>query len=488
MRFIVVADAETRVHEKRNGKIVPIVPAGGVSASLEPIAKASECIYIGRGKTVEDKNVVDKKSIAQIEDENGTYMLKRLFLSDVEMEDYYYGFSNQTLWPLCHVAFQTPEFNKTWYQGYKRVNKKFADSILEEIKGKTFIWIHDYQLALVPKFLEKPKGTIVAMFWHIPWPTWEVFRILPFKKELLESLLSCDFLGFHRGYHVRNFFESVERELEARIDHENSKVFFNKNVITVKNLPLGIDTDVVKSLAATNGRETVVTRVLKDVVSSTKGSFEYNIFFKEYKLMIGVDRLDYTKGLRNRLLAIDSLFEKYPAYREKVIYIGIIAPSRMKIPSYSALKKLIQDLTSSINKKYSTPDWKPIFLVHDVFPRRDIVDLLKKADVCLVTPLDDGMNLVSKEFVIASSFLDNPGMLVLSQFAGSAIDLTRALIVNPYDIDEIVAAMRQALEMGVKEKKERIAHMVERLEEKNVYAWASEFVRDAQLAREENRG
>src|SRR3989338_1966813 len=222
-RVIIAADAETRVSTRslRNkDEIVSRLPVGGVAVALDPIAKAAQAVYIARGKTEEEKKIAQITPKVGITDTDGRYSLRRLFLSKEELDDYYYGFSNQTLWPLCHVAFERPEFNDKWFAGYKKVNQRFSNAIKEEIKGKTFIWIHDYQLALVPQMLGKRKDVVIGMFWHIPWPTWEVFRILPQKKEIIESLLNCDFLAFHRGYQVRNFLDTADRELELRIDQE----------------------------------------------------------------------------------------------------------------------------------------------------------------------------------------------------------------------------------------------------------------------------
>ena len=483
-QLITVADAETRVHSKKNEKIIETVRAGGVSIALEPVARASQGIYIGRGKTEEDRQVVDGNGKIVLESSKGSYVLKRIFFSPEELESYYNGFSNQTLWPLCHVAFEHPEFKKDWFQGYKKVNQKFAEAIKQEIKGKVFVWVHDYQLALVPKYLERQKDMIVAMFWHIPWPTWEVFRILPYKREILESMLACDFLSFHRGYHVRNFLRTVERELGVRIDEETSKVYFNKHVVTVKNLPLGVDTDVVKSLVEPEKKEPLHRVVKNFIISGIQGQKDASSqsLFKKHKVILGVDRLDYTKGLRNRLLALDRFLEKNKHYVGKIVYLGILAPSRESIPSYQALKNTVKELADQINLKYTKNNWQPIHMIYEVLSRKDIINFLKKANLCLVTPLDDGMNLVSKEFVIASSFSENPGMLVLSQFAGSAIDLTSALIVNPYDIDQVADSIKEGLEMAKKERKRRIDDMMETLEEKNVYQWAYEFVRSAQVA------
>ena len=467
VKTIIAADAETRIAEKKGDTIIEKIPAGGGSVALDPIAKASGAVYIARGKNDVEKKLEDSR--LEVDDLDGKYTLKRLFFSQEDIDSYYYGFSNQTLWPLCHVAWERPAFHKKWYEGFKKVNQKFAQSIKEEIKGKTFVWVNDYQLCLVPKYLDKPKNTKIAMFWHIPWPRWEVFRILPWKKDILESILKCDLLAFHRGYQARNFLDTVRRELEARIDEETSTIHYNGSLTTVKNLPMGIDTDVIKSL------------IDKEQIGSKENGI--NGFLTDgNRMILGVDRLDYTKGLKVRLMAIDRFFERNSQYIGKVVYAGILAPSREKIPAYETLKKKIEASAKLINKKYGTNKWQPIHLIYKLFSREKIVNFYNKADICLVTPLDDGMNLVSKEFVVASFFAKTPGMLVLSQFAGSAIDLTQALIVNPYDIDQVVGAIKKGLEMSDAEKIKRIKNMAEVLDEKNIYEWAQEFVRSAVTA------
>lgn len=482
-RMIIAADAETRVSRLKRDAIAQDIPAGGVAVAFDPIARASNAIYVGRGKSDDDRIGLDSSNRMQVEDPLGRYTLKKVFVNTDDLYGYYYGYANQTLWPLCHVAFERPEFIKEWYEPFKRVNQKFANAIKSEIKSKTFVWINDYQLSLVPKYLGRQKDVITGMFWHIPWPTWEIFRVLPQKREILESMLTCNFIAFHRGYQARNFLSTVDRELEARIDQETGKVYYNKNVTTVKYLPMGIDTDVIEALLGASAGDALLERIARKLVP--EGNFtHFEKLFEKNKVILGVDRLDYTKGLKVRLRALDKFFERNRHYIGKVTYLGVMAPSREKIPSYITLKRRVREIEQEINKKYATNGWQPINIVYEVLKREEIVTLYKKANVCLVTPLDDGMNLVSKEFVVAASFSADPGMLVLSQFAGSAIDLTQALIVNPYDIDEVAGAIKRGLEMSKKERIERIKAMKEILEERNVYEWGREFVRSAIAAKQ----
>jgi len=487
-KLIIAADAEPFVDKKnKDNQIEAEVPAGGVAVAFDPLARSSGCLFVARGKTPEDKKTVDSHNKVQNPDKS--YVLKRLFFSEKDTFDYYYGYSNQTLWPLCHVAFERPIFSDEWFKGFQKVNEVYARSIKEELKGKTLIWLNDYQLSLVPKYLGKTRDTVIAFFWHIPWPTWEVFRILPQKKEILESLLLCDFIGFHRGYQARNFLQCVERELEARIDRETNKVYYKNHVTTVSNLPMGVDTDVIKSLVEPEENKGIMKTLLSKAFGLISQNTESSIekIFQNNKVMLGVDRLDYTKGILLRLQAINLFFQKYPQYRGKVSYIGILAPSRESIPSYISLKKDMFDLIETINKKYQTKHWVPVNLIIQTFSRKEIMNWYKKANICLVTPLDDGMNLVSKEFVIAATQSKNPGMLILSQFAGSAIDLTAALIINPYDLDEVAEAIKKGLDMSGKERKERMMSMQQILDERNVYEWARDFLRASETAAKENR-
>ncbi len=484
-QLIIAADAEPIVHAKQKDKITSSIPAGGVGVALEPISRAAHAIYIGRAKTEEDKEVLNNRQEIMVNPNTpDEYLLRRLVVSPEDLDSYYYGFSNQTLWPLCHVAWERPEFHSHWYEGYKRVNKVYAEAIKSQLKSANIVWINDYQLALVPSFLNRPKDTVVGMFWHIPWPTWEVFRILPQKKEILESLLQCDYIAFHRGYQAQNFIKTVEREFEARVDQETRRIYYKNHVTTVKSLPMGIDTDVIKTALEPQQNDTILTAIVRALLGvqaepQAQQDSDIDTFFKENKVILGVDRLDYTKGLRLRLLALDRFFQEHPEHIGDVSYLGVLSPSREQIPAYKDLKKTVYGLAKEINEKYKKNDWKPIHLVSGVYSRAEILNLYRKAQVGLVTALDDGMNLVSKEFIVAASMSDNPGMLILSQFAGSAIDLTSSLIVNPYNIEEVAQAINKALTMPKAERIKITQQMEQTLEERNVYGWAMKFVREA---------
>lgn len=482
-RVIIVSEAEPKKTIKTpTGGYDTTTSAGGVSVALEPVARASNAIYIGRAREIIEKEVLDKNDKLVIPHRDGNYTLKRLFFDERTVDGYYSGFSNQTLWPLCHVSFEKPQFEASWYEDYKTVNKAFAEAIQAEIKGRTLVWINDYQLSLVPLFLGAQKETTVGMFWHIPWPTWEVFRILPWKKDILWSLLSTDFLAFHRNYQAQNFLRTVDQELAVRVEHETKRVFFNDHITTVTHLPMGIDVEVIEDELEQSSENTFLGKIIRSSLGIEEKTHPLDSYFAKYKVIIGVDRLDYTKGLPKRLEAIEMFFETYPEWIGKAIYLGIIAPSRESISSYQEVKRMVDELEKRINKRFGVKGWQPLHLLHASYQREEVLYLYRKAHVCLVTPLDDGMNLVSKEYIVASSKSADPGMLVLSQFAGSAIDLTEALLVNPYNKQEVSESIQRALAMPKQEKIERLTYMIETLRERNMYEWAINFIKGTSIA------
>jgi trehalose-6-phosphate synthase len=496
-KVIIAADGETRTHQRKGERIIEQTPAGGVSVAFDVLCQAAGATYIARARTPEDREVTDADGAVTIDGPDGHYCLKRLVLTPEEEEAYYAGFANQTLWPLCHIAFERPIFNRAWFEGYAEVNRRFAESIQQELTDRSFVWLNDYHLALAASSLRKRSDTVIGLFWHIPWPTWEIFRILPYKREILHGLLSCDFIAFHRRYQARNFLNAVDQELGARIDFETNTVYVDGKSVRVASLPMGIDVDVIRQAFMHDDERPT----LLDTIRSTFG-FSVPADGSEdqrddtlaelrdrYRILLGVDRLDYTKGIPERLMGIDQFFAEYPSYRQKVVYVGIMSPTRNAIPAYQALRERVEQLADEINAKYRTDEWAPLHMVYDGFTRDDVMDLYRDASVCLVTPVDDGMNLVSKEFVVAASCSLNPGMLVLSQFAGSASDLSASLLVNPYDTGAVATAIKLALEMDRAERVERITHMASLLEERNVYEWAMNFVRDAATAaREQQHG
>lgn len=461
--LVVGIQREPYLHTQTNKGIVVQKAAGGAHILLDGILKQVHGLMVALAAGDADDKVVDNKGRIKVPPHEERYILKRIFLKKKEYEGFYYGFANQTLWPLCHVVFTKPVFSSGWWKDYVSVNQKFADAILEEVESQeAFVWINDYHLSLLPKLLKDRNPSLkVGTFWHIPWPTYEVFRICPWRRQLLEGLLGSDFIGFHRGYHVENFVECSRRELEVIVDSEPRSLTFKEHETRLENLPAGIDYHEIKEKLDQNNLPT------KRLIKKDFG-FDY-----EY-LVIGVDRIDYTKGLLERLDIIDRFLEKYPAFQKKFVYLSIAAPSRIRIPAYKSLNEKINKKVRVINGKYSTKDWRPIRYIKKVLPREKILKYYQLADACLVTSLDDGMNLVAKEFVICTE--PNKGMLLLSKFTGAAKDLRSALLINPYDTDGTADALYQALIMKEEERVKRINDMKAIVKENNIYNWAMRFI------------
>lgn len=464
-KFIVAIQREPYLHIKSPEGIELQKAAGGAHILMDGILKQIGGAMVAIGSGNADSLMVDEKNRFKISSKNGGYTLKRIFLKKKELDGFYYGFANQILWPLSHVVFVKPNFNATWWEDYVNVNRKFAHAIIEELdKNDAFVWINDYHLALLPQLLKQVKPDLtIGTFWHIPWPTYEIFRICPWRKQILEGLLGSDFIGFHRGYHMENFIECARRELEVNVDSEPRTVTFRNHQTKLSNLPAGIDYHEIK--AKLDKYNQITRRIIKKDFG-----FDYKY------LAIGVDRIDYTKGIIERLKIIDKFLEKYPQFQGKFTYLSIGAPSRIHIPAYKTLNREIFDLVEKINWKYSTTDWQPLYFITKVLPREKIFAYYHLADVCLVTSLDDGMNLVAKEYLICND--PKKGVLLLSKFTGAAKDLKQALLINPYDIDNSADALYQALTMKTEEKIKRNTEMKAILKENNIYQWGINFIKD----------
>ncbi len=465
-QLVVAIQREPYIHIKTSEGIVMQKAAGGAHLLLDGILKQIGGLMVAVASGNADQDVVDNKGRFYVKTNNDkSYTLKRIFLKKKELDGFYYGFANQTLWPLSHVVFVKPVFNPNWWLEYEKVNQKFAEAILEEIEEKNaFIWVNDYHLALLPQLLKNQKTNLkIGFFWHIPWPTYEIFRICPWRKQILEGLLGSDFIGFHRGYHVENFIQCVRRELEVLIDSEPRSIQYKDHQTKMNNIPAGIDYfEIIEKL--------------ENSPKITNGLIKKDFGFNYKFLAIGVDRIDYTKGLLERLKIIDRFLEKYPQYQEKFVYLSIGAPSRIHIPAYKKLNQEIFDLIEKINWKYSTSKWQPIVFINKVIPREKIFKYYHLADICLVTSLDDGMNLVAKEFIICNN--PEKGMLLLSKFTGAAKDLKSAYLINPYDIEGSADALFEALNISPQEKLKRNKEMKNILKEENIYRWGIQFIQN----------
>ncbi|MFA5995313.1 MAG: trehalose-6-phosphate synthase [Patescibacteria group bacterium] len=466
-KFVSVIQRQPFSHIKTNSTIKLEKSVGGVTVLLDSILKKIGGLMVAVGSGDADAEVLDKDGHIKMPPGEDKYSLKRIFLTKKELDRFYYGFANQTLWPLCHCVFVKPIFRTSWWKTYVNINKRFAQIILDEIKDdNAFIWINDYHFALLPKMLRKKRPKLnIGIFWHIPWPTSEIFRICPWRKEILEGLLGANFVGFHRRYHVENFMDCLRQELGIQIDKSSSTVYYQQHQTKLLNIPTGIDIDEIdhKLQQQKNLDRSFIKKRLGYDINSTY-------------LVVGVDRIDYTKGLIERFRILDRFFDKYPHMQAQVSYLSIAVKSRLNIPAVKAYNAKLYKLIDRINSTYQTKQWKPIYFFDSAIDRDELFSLYHLADVGLVTPLDDGMNLVAKEYAIGAK--PNKGVLVLSQFAGAAKDLTTALLINPYDVEKSVDALYEALLMNSEEKLQRNLAMRRVLEEHNIYRWGMEFIKN----------
>lgn len=465
--LIVVANREPYMHIRQGRDIKWVMPASGLVTAVEPILRACGGTWIASGSGDADRETADSEGRLRVPPDVPLYTLRRIFLEKAEEEGYYYGFSNEGLWPLCHIAYTQPVFRADDWEQYRKVNVKFANATLDELSGTKdpFVLVQDYHYALLPRLIkDKRPDARVVLFWHIPWPNPEAFDICPWAREILHGMLGADLLGFHIQFHCNNFLDTVGRMLEARIDREHFSVSRAGHRTWVKPFAIGIDTGIPlekKDDGVSSGPQ------VREQVLDAYG-------LKVQWLGVGVDRIDYTKGLVERLRGIERFLEKYPEYREKFTFVEVGSPSRTGIKRYSDLGEELVELTERINGRFQSRGWTPILFLKEHHSQEEIGRFYRAADVCLVTSLHDGMNLVAKEFVASRD--DGKGVLILSRFAGASRQLRDAILVNPYDLDEMADAIREALTMGPQEQSSRMASMREILQESNVYHWAADLV------------
>ncbi|MCM8781891.1 MAG: trehalose-6-phosphate synthase, partial [Candidatus Omnitrophica bacterium] len=463
--LFVVSNREPYMHvtDEATGAVKCIRPASGVVTAIHPILSVCGGTWIAHGSGNADKKFVNSKNKLGVPVDDNRYILKRVWLTKEEEEGYYYGFANEGLWPLCHNTHTRPIFRETDWQVYKKVNHKFAESILEELPAKNpFIFIQDYHFALLARMIkEKRPDATIALFWHIPWPNPEAFSICPYQEEILNGMLGSDLVGFQVQSHCNNFLDTANRLLESRVNTEKFSVVRHKKETYVRACPISVDGHI--------GGESFNIELIREMQRLKK---EYEL---EGKIVgVGVDRIDYTKGIVERMLAIDRFLEKYPQYKKKFIFIQLGAPSRTHIKRYHELMGEIDELVDKKNWKYLDGDWKPIIYLKRYFSQDEIEPYYMLADFCIVSSLHDGMNLVAKEYVAAKKNLS--GSLILSQFTGAARELTDAILINPYSIEEFSEAIRVAIEMSGEEKRKRMENMRKVINENNVYRWAANII------------
>jgi trehalose 6-phosphate synthase len=470
-----VSNREPYIHVRRGERIEIQRPASGLVTALEPVMLACSGTWIAHGSGSADRDTVDGHDAVPVPPDAPRYRLRRVWLSEEEEAGYYYGFANEGLWPLCHIAHVRPTFRTPDWRHYETVNRRFADVVERETRTESpLVLVQDYHFALLPRLIrERLPGATIVTFWHIPWPNPEAFGICPWREPILEGLLGSSILGFHTQFHCNNFFESVDRYLEARVDRETFSVSYGGELTEVHRYPISIEWPP----AALAGQPPVVE--CRTRVRTALG------LRPDVLLGVGVDRLDYTKGILERLAAVERLLELEPTWAGRFVFVQIAAPSRSSIDEYQAFEARVRATAQRVNARFGRPGYEPIVLRVQHHDAGEVYTYYRAADLCYVSSLHDGMNLVAKEFVAARD--DERGVLILSQFTGAARELVEALIVNPYDIEQSAAALHAALTMPPDEQRDRMRNMRGLVQEFNVYRWAGRMVIDAARLRRQRR-
>lgn len=475
VEVFVVANREPYIHNRSEAGIELQTPASGLVSALEPVMRACGGTWIAHGSGSADRDMVDGNDRIQVPPDNPEYTLKRIWISEAEQDGYYYGLANEGLWPLCHIAFTRPTFRELDWRAYQEINERFAAAVVAEAKSSNpIVLVQDYHFALLPKILRErlPHATIIT-FWHIPWPNSETFGIFPWKEEVIQGLLGSTIIGFHTQFHCNNFLETVDRFVESRIDREQESVTLKGHEAFVRPYPISIDwppSALAKQPDIASCRQSVRSRL--QIAS-------------ECKIAVGIERFDYTKGVIDRMRAVESMLEIHPEWVGKFCLVQAAAPTRSKLHTYKDLQHEALQVAAQINKKFSSSMQPPIQLIVRHHEPAEVFELFRASDVCIVSSLHDGMNLVAKEFIAARD--DELGVLLLSSFAGASRELSEALIINPYDARSMGETLHNALTMPVSEQRERMRLMREQVSSRNVYRWAGQMLLDASSIRRKQR-
>lgn len=463
-RFLVVSNREPYEHVWVKSQIEVRRPPGGVVTGLDPVMRAAGGTWLAVATGNADREVVDEKGRVGVPPGEESYTLRRLWLSKEETDGHYYGVSNEALWPLCHVAYERPVFSVEDWEQYAAVNRKMADAVLEEVgDGQAVVFVQDYHFALLPRLLRSANpGIRVAMFWHIPWPSFEAFRICPHREEIIKGMLGSDLLGFHIRYHCNNFLYTVDNTIETRTDRERTSIHYGGHETLVRSFPISVDFEALSASAE---------KVGEGERERLRGEFSL-----AEKIVLSVDRIDYTKGIPERLHAIDRFLEEHPEWIGRVTFFQVGALSRIHIKAYKQVNEVMRSLIEEINWKHAQGSWEPIVLAPRRVPYREITTLYGMADAVIVSSLHDGMNLVAKEFV--SCRADGDGVLILSRFTGAARELDGALLVNPYDRGDVAAAIAAALSLAAGDRRRRMKKMREKVRANNIFRWAGKILQE----------
>jgi trehalose 6-phosphate synthase len=462
-KLIVVANREPYIHRFRDGAVEWFRPAGGLTAALDPVMRACGGTWVAHGSGDADRAVCDRYGRVRVPPDDPSYTLRRVWLTREQEEGYYYGFANSALWPLCHQVYRRPTFDPAHWAAYREVNRRFAAAVLEEARGgPALVFVQDYHFALLPRLLKAARpDLVVAQFWHIPWPHPETFAVCPWAKELLHGMLGNDLMSFHIQHHCNNFLDTVDRTLECRIDRERFGVTCGGHDTLVRPHPISVDPGLADEY-------------LGETWEARAADLRDRLGVGDLPLLVGVDRVDYTKGIPERVRAVERLLDRHPELAGKFHFVQLGAPSRTDLPEYRGLNADIRAATDRVNGRYGTAGWKPVVFANEHFGPEDVFLLYRTAAGCVVSSLHDGMNLVAKEFVTARP--DEQGVLVLSGFTGAARELTDAVVVNPFDADELADGMLSALTMPADEQRRRMRRMRHQVTENNIFRWAGRLL------------
>jgi trehalose 6-phosphate synthase len=457
-RLIVVSNRAPYSFRKIGDKVQPVKSIGGLVTALEPAVISRRGAWIAWGTSGKSRRLDQPVDLPA---DNPSYKFYPVPLSSDEISDFYYGFSNSVLWPLCHYFTDNLDIQISERRAYARVNSRFADLVLQVAGEDDFIWVQDYQLGLVPGIIrQKLPLARIGFFWHIPFPHVDVFSILPGAKGFLEALLGADRIGFHVPNYVENFLKSVEAMTSHKVSFNDCTVEFKGRQVQVGAWPISVDYNHLETRA--------------QLLTNKKKAQNIRNGLSADRIILGVDRMDYTKGILERLYAIDQFFSKHARHRGKVSFVQVAAPSRSQVGSYRDLKEKIDQIVGDINGKYAQLGWTPVHYFYKGFSFEDVIRLYMAADVALVTPLIDGMNLVAKEYVSVRT--NNTGVLILSERTGAAKELTEAIPVNPYDVENTVDALNAALKMSARERRKRMTALRGRVKRWDIFRWVNAFL------------
>lgn len=476
--LFVVSNRQPYAHchvDGSSGEIDVSRPAGGLTLALDPVMRALGGTWIAWGHGSADREVVDEHDRVRVPPEDPAYTIRRLWLDESDVENYYLGYSNQALWPLCHNLLEHVRFRDRYWDAYRRVNAEFAHAVVDEVSDRTpgLIWFQDYHLGLAARGVRDVRSDLrLAQFWHTPWPAWETFRVCPHKVELLEGLLANDLLGFHLDSFVSNFLGACVRELDAFVDWGKRSIVHRGQLTAVRSFPISIDVERFEEMA---GNAETEARI--DV-------FKEEFGLTGQKIGLGVDRLDYSKGILERLEAIRILFRVHPEWIGKLTFVQIAVPSRSEIPAYQNLEDKVDERIAELDASLETDEWRPIVYIKTPLGQDELVAFYRMADVILVSSVQDGMNLVVKEF-IASQSPDHPGAVCLSEFAGAAEEAGAAISINPFYTEGFAEDIHLALTMPEEERRRRIIDMQRRLRDHTIYTWMANFVAAAGVVEKE---